>query len=137
MKQENVPVQPGVIVDRLEMIGEDLKSAVITIKRGPYEYPIITLDEITSGRIVASAQVTTQPGYYVDFLGDRKFDGRAVMLDTQFTGLVPVSSSLGVNGMVSDLSLIGTLTGGNVETKHILLVEPVTSMVASTLAMLG
>ena len=38
--------------------------------------------------------------------------------------------------MVSDLSLIGTLTGGNVETKHILLVEPVTSMVASTLASL-
>ena len=38
--------------------------------------------------------------------------------------------------MVSDLSLIGTLTGGNVETKHILLVEPVTSIVASTLAML-
>ena len=137
MKQENVPVQPGVMVDRLELIGEDLKSAVINIKRGPYEYPIIILDEITSGRIVASSQVTTQPGYYVDFFGDREFDGRAVMLDTQFTGIIPVSSSLGVNGMVSDLSLIGTITGGNVETKHILLVEPVTSLVASTLAMLG
>ena len=137
MKQENVPVQPGVMVDRLELIGEDLKSAVINIKRGPYEYPIIILDEITSGRIVASSQVTTQPGYYVDFFGDREFDGRAVMLDTQFTGIIPVSSSLGVNGMVSDLSLIGTLTGGNVETRHILLVEPVTSFVASALAMLG
>ncbi|MED6338019.1 MAG: hypothetical protein VYC12_03220, partial [Candidatus Thermoplasmatota archaeon] len=108
MKQENVPVQPGVMVDRLELIGEDLKSAVINIKRGPYEYPIIILDEITSGRIVVSSQVTTQPGYYVDFFGDREFDGRAVMLDTQFTGIIPVSSSLGVNGMVSDLSLIGT-----------------------------
>ena len=121
----------------MELIGEDLKSAVINVKRGPYEYPVIILDDITSGRIVASAQVTSQPGYYVDFFGDRKFDGRAVMLDTQFTGIVPVSSSLGVNGMVSDLSLIGSLTGGNVETTHILLVEPVTSMVASTLAMLG
>ena len=137
MKQENIPVQPGVTVNRLELIGEDLKSAVINVKRGPYEYPVIILDDITSGRIVASAQVTSQPGYYVDFFGDRKFDGRAVMLDTQFTGIVPVSSSLGVNGMVSDLSLIGSLTGGNVETTHILLVEPVTSMVASTLAMLG
>ena len=137
MKQENIPVQPGVMVNRLELIGEDLKSAVINVKRGPYEYPVIILDDITSGRIVASAQVTSQPGYYVDFFGDRKFDGRAVMLDTQFTGIVPVSSSLGVNGMVSDLSLIGTLTGGNVETTHILLVEPVTSMIASTLAMLG
>ena len=62
MKQENVPVQPGVTVDRLELIGEDLKSAVINIKRGPYEYPVIILEDITSGRIVASAQVTTQPG---------------------------------------------------------------------------
>ena len=59
------------------------------------------------------------------------------MLDTQFTGIIPVSSSLGVNGMVSDLSLIGTLTGNRVETTHILLVEPVTSALASTLAMLG
>ena len=66
-----------------------------------------------------------------------EFDSRAVMLDTQFTGIIPVSSSLGVNGMVSDLSLIGTVTGGNVETRHVLLVEPVTSMVASVLAMLG
>ena len=137
MKQEGIPVQPGVTVDKLEMIGEDLKSAVINIKRGPYEYPVIILDDITSGRIAASAQVTTQPGYYVDFFGDMEFDSRAVMLDTQFTGIIPVSSSLGVNGMVSDLSLIGTITGGNVETRHILLVEPVTSMVASVLAMLG
>ena len=59
------------------------------------------------------------------------------MLDTQFTGIIPVSSSLGVNGMVYDLSLIGTLTGNRVETTHILLVEPVTSALASTLAMLG
>ena len=137
MKQTNIPVQPGVMVNRLELVGEDLKSATIKVKRGPYEYPVIILEDITSGRIVASSQVTSQPGYYVDFFGDTKFDGRAVMLDTQFTGIIPVSSSLGVNGMVSDLSLIGTLTGGNVETRHILLVEPVTSLIASTIAMLG
>ena len=137
MKQTNIPVQPGVMVNRLELVGEDLKSATIKVKRGPYEYPVIILEDITSGRIVASSQVTSQPGYYVDFFGDAKFDGRAVMLDTQFTGIIPVSSSLGVNGMVSDLSLIGTLTGGNVETRHILLVEPVTSLIASTIAMLG
>ena len=137
MKQTNIPVQPGVMVNRLELVGEDLKSATIKVKRGPYEYPVIILEDITSGRIVASSQVTSQPGYYVDFFGDTKFDGRAVMLDTQFTGIIPVSSSLGVNGMVSDLSLIGTLTGGNVETRHVLLVEPVTSLIASTIAMLG
>ena len=133
MKQEGIPVQPGVTVDRLEMIGEDLKSAVINIKRGPYEYPIIILDDITSGRIAASAQVTTQPGYYVDFFGDMEFDSRViVMLDTQFTGIIPVSilTSEEWNGP----DLIGTIvTEGNVETRHVLLVEPVTSMVASVL----
>ena len=67
----------------------------------------------------------------------REFDGRAVMLDTQMTGPLPTASSLGINGVVSDLSVVGTLTGGAVETRHILLVEPMTSMIASTLAMLG
>ena len=137
IKQSNIPAQPGVTVNRIELIGENLKSATIHVHRGPYEYPVIILDDITSGRIVASAQITSQPGYYLDIFGKTKFDGRAVMVDTQFTGIVPVSSSLGVNGMVADLSLIGTLTGGNVDTKHILLVEPVTSIIASAIAILG
>ena len=34
MKQENIPVQPGVTVNRLELIGEDLKSAVINVNAG-------------------------------------------------------------------------------------------------------
>ena len=71
------------------------------------------------------------------FFGDKEFDGRAVMLDTQMTGPLPTASSLGINGVVSDLSVVGTLTGGAVETRHILLVEPMTSMIASTLAILG
>jgi hypothetical protein len=137
MKQTNMPAMPGMMVNRVELIGQDLKSATIHVHRGPYEYPVIILDDITEGRIVASAQVTTQPGYYVDIFGDREFDGRAVMLDTQMTGPLPTASSLGINGVVSDLSVIGTLTGGAVETRHVLLVEPMTSMIASTLAMLG
>ena len=60
-----------------------------------------------------------------------------MLLDTQFTGILPVSSSLGVNGMVADLSVVGTLTGGNVKTTHILVVEPVTTIAASIIAMLG
>lgn len=137
IKQTNMPVMPGMTVNRVELIGQDLKSATIHVHRGPYEYPVIILDDITDGRIVASAQVTSQPGYYVDIFGEREFDGRAVMLDTQMTGPLPTASSLGINGVVSDLSLVGTLTGGAVETRHILLVEPMTSMIASTLAMLG
>ena len=137
MKQTNMPVRPGVTVNRIELIGQDLKSATIHVHRGPYEYPVIILDDITDGRIVASAQVTTQPGYYLDIFGDKEFDGRAVMLDTQMTGPLPTASSIGINGVVSDLSVVGTLTGGVVETRHILLVEPMTSIIASTLAMLG
>ena len=137
MKQSNMPVMPGVTVNRVELIGQDLKSATIHIHRGPYEYPVIILDDITEGRIVASSQVTSQPGYYVDIFGEKKFDGRAVMLDTQMTGPIPTASSLGINGVVADLSVVGTITGGAVETRHILLVEPMTSIIASGLAMLG
>ena len=54
--------------------------------------------------------------------------------DTQFTGILPTASSVGVNGMASDLSLIGSLTGGAVETRHVLVVEPISSAVASGLA---
>ena len=136
LKQTNLPSAPGVYVNRIELVGENLKSATIHLYRGPYEYPVIVLDDITSGRILASAEVTVQPGYYIDFFGDREFDGRAVLLDTQFTGILPVSSSLGVNGMVADLSVVGTLTGGNVKTTHILVVEPVTTIAASIIAML-
>jgi hypothetical protein len=34
------------------------------------------------------------------------------------------------------LSVVSTLTGGSVETRHILVVEPITSGVASILAMI-
>ena len=64
------------------------------------------------------------------------FSGRAVLLDAQFTGVIPTASSFGVNGMVTDLSLIGSLTGDSVETRHILLVEPITTVIASGLALL-
>ena len=53
------------------------------------------------------------------------------------TGPIPTASSLGINGVVADLSVVGTITGGAVETRHILLVEPMTSIIASGLAMLG
>ena len=33
--------------------------------------------------------------------------------------------------MVADLSVVGTLTGGNVKTTHILVVEPVTQLPVS------
>ena len=136
MKQTDYPTAPGVTIDRVEVIGENLRSATIHVYTGPGEYPIIVLDDITDGRIIASAEISVEPGYYVPFLGDWNVEGRGVLLDTQFTGIIPTASSIGVNGMVTDLSLIGTLSGGAVETRHVLLVEPVTSLIASGLAMI-
>ena len=136
IKQTDVPSAPGVIIERVEVIGENLKSATIHVYTGPMQYPIIVLDDITNGRIIASAEVSMEPGYYVPLLDGWELEGRGVLLDTQFTGIIPTASSIGVNGMVTDLSLIGTLSGGGVETRHVLLVEPVTSIIASGLAMI-
>jgi hypothetical protein len=58
------------------------------------------------------------------------------LLDAQFTGVIPTASSIGINGMVTDLSLVGSLTGEFVETRHIMVVEPISSGVASGLALL-
>jgi len=85
---------------------------------------------------VASAQIFIEPGYEVPLFGDFKFEGRGVLLDAQFTGIVPTASSMGVNGIVTDLSLIGSLTGEFVETRHIMVVDPISSAIASGLAML-
>jgi len=137
IRQTDVPSAPGVTIDRIEIVGQDLKSATIHIYEGPLKYPIIVLDDITNGRIVVSAQATIEPGYYNPSLDGVVLDGRAVLLDAQFTGVVPTASSLGVNGIVTDLSLIGTLTGGAVETRHVMVVEPLTTMLASGIMLLG
>ena len=135
MRQSNLPGAPGAFLDRLEIIGEDLKGATITIHR-PLGYPVIVLDDITTGRLVSSAEIHLEPGVYVPLFGDLEVDGRGVLLDAQFTRILPTSTSIGVNGVVTDLSVVSTLTGGSVETRHIMLVEPFTSGVASLFAMI-
>ncbi len=137
IRQTDVPSAPGVTIDRIEIVGQDLKSATIHIYEGPLKYPIIVLDDITNGRIIVSAEATIEPGYYYPSLDGVVLDGRAVLLDAQFTGVIPTASSLGVNGIVTDLSLIGTLTGGAVETRHIMVIEPLTTMLASGVMILG
>lgn len=136
IKMTDTPSSPGVTIDRAEIIGQDLKSATIHFYTGPFQYPLIVLDDITSGRIVASAEATIEPSYTTGLLEGQSFNGRAVLLDAQFTGILPTASSIGVNGMVTDLSLVGSLTGDSVETRHILLVEPITTIVASGLALI-
>lgn len=135
MRQSDVPGAPGVYLDRFEIIGENLKGATITIYR-PFGYPVIVLDDITTGRLVSSAEMHFEPGFYAPIFGDLQVDGRGVLLDAQFTGALPTSTSIGVNGMVTDLSVVSTLTGGSVETRHIMIVEPFTSGIASLFAMI-
>ena len=69
----------------------------------------------------------------VDVLGT-DIDARGVLLDAQFTGGIPTASSVGVNGVVSDLSLISSLTGGEIETTHIMIGDPISSLVATAIA---
>lgn len=136
IRQTDLPTAPGVTVERIEVVGQNLKGATIHIYSGPGEYPIIIIDDITDGRLVASAEAHIEPGYYIPLFGDFEFEGRAVLLDAQFTGIVPTASSIGVNGIVTDLSLVGSLTGGLVETRHIMVVDPISSAVASGLALI-
>ena len=136
IRQTDMPAAPGVTVERIEVVGQNLKGATIHIYSGPGEYPLIVIDDITDGRLVASAEAYLEPGYYIPFFGDFEFEGRAVLLDAQFTGIVPTASSIGVNGIVTDLSLVGSLTGGLVETRHIMVVDPISSAVASGLALI-
>jgi hypothetical protein len=135
MRQSNVPAAPGVVLERLEIIGEDLKGATITIHR-PLGYPVIILDDITTGRLVSSAEVYIEPGVYAPLFGGLEVDGRGVLLDAQFTGVIPTSTSIGINGVVTDLSVVSTLTANSVETRHVMVVEPFTSGIASLFAMI-
>ena len=52
----------------------------------------------------------------------------------RFTGGIPTASSVGVNGVVSDLSILSSLTGGKIETTHIMIVDPFSSAIATGIA---
>ena len=140
VRQTDVPATPGVTIERVEVVGQNLKGATIRIYSGPGEYPLIVIDDITDGRLVATAEAYVQPGLIEPWLhpvvGDFEMEGRAVLLDAQFTGIIPTASSVGVNGIVTDLSLVGSLTGEFVETRHVMVIDPIGSALASGLAML-
>ena len=126
IRRSNSMIQDGVNIVSSEMIGENLKGAEVHIYR-PLGYPVIVVDGITGGRIVATAHTE------VDVLGT-DVDARGVLLDAQFTGGLPTASSVGVNGVVSDLSLLSSLTGGEIETTHIMIGDPFSSLLATAIA---
>ena len=126
IRRSNSQIQDGVNIVSAELVGENLKGAEVHIYR-PLGYPVIVVDGITGGRIVATAHTE------VDVLGT-DIDARGVLLDAQFTGGIPTASSVGVNGVVSDLSLISSLTGGEIETTHVMIGDPISSGVATLIA---
>ncbi|DAC46678.1 MAG TPA: hypothetical protein D7H92_06215 [Candidatus Poseidoniales archaeon] len=140
VRQTDVPATPGVTIERVEVVGQNLKGATIRIYSGPGEYPLIVIDDITDGRLVATAEAYVQPGlvepWVKPIFGEFEMEGRAVLLDAQFTGIIPTASSVGVNGIVTDLSLVGSFTGEFVETRHVMVIDPIGSALASGLAML-
>ena len=140
VRQTDVPATPGVHIERVEVVGQNLKGATIRIYSGPGEYPLIVIDDITDGRLVATAEAYVQPGLVEPWLnpvfGEFEMEGRAVLLDAQFTGIIPTASSVGVNGIVTDLSLVGSVTGEFGETRHVMVIDPISSALASGLAML-
>ena len=65
---------------------------------------------------------------------DTEFDLRGVLLDAQFSGGLPTGTTLGVNGMASDLSMLNMVPGMDGSNKHIMVVEPFSSAVLTILA---
>ncbi len=119
IRQSNTPIMPGVFVEQIEVAGENLQSATIHVY-GPQVYQMVVIDDITGGKILATARANVE-------LGGITWDARGVLIDAQATGFVPSGSTFGVNGLASDLSMLNTLTGGRAETTHIIVVEPFSS----------
>ena len=128
LRQNDVPAQPGMWLDQLEAAGENLKSATIHLSYIGSAYPIVTIEDVRGGRIIVNARATVD-------IGQTSFDGRAVLIDAQVTGGIPTGTTIGVNGLASDLSILN-LMGTNAQTTHYLLPEPLTTAIATGVATL-
>ena len=121
---------PPVFLEEMEAMGENLRSATLHIRElfGPYS--VIEVDDVDGGKIIASAKVTTE------FAG-REIQIRGVLIDAQTTGGVPTGTTLGVNGLSSDLSILNLVPGLSGSTHHVLVPEPFTSAILTVIATLS
>ena len=62
---------------------------------------------------------------------------RGVLIDAQTTGGVPTGTTLGVNGLSSDLSILNLVPGLGGSTHHLLVPEPFTSAILTVVATLS
>ena len=128
IRMSNIPATPPVVLDELEALGENLQRATINVREllGPY-YSVIEVDDVQGGRIIASARASAT-------VEDTDLDLRGVLLDAQFSGGLPTGTTLGVNGMASDLSMLNMVPGMGDSNKHLMVVEPFSSAVLTILA---
>tara|TARA_B100000003_G_C10767142_1_gene305489 strand:- start:8 stop:568 length:561 start_codon:yes stop_codon:yes gene_type:complete len=129
LRSNDIPAQPGVWLEQMEAAGENLKSATIqvtTIGDDEYPYTIFKVQDVRGGQIIVNARVTAE-------VAGITFDGRGVLIDAQITGGIPTGTTIGINGLASDLSLLNMM-GFNGATTHYLLPEPLSSGIATGVA---
>ena len=125
VKQTDLPSSPGVYLLQIEAIGENLQSATVGVHWIGDIYPIVEVSDVRGGRIAATSRVQ------VDLAG-QTFDARAVLIDAQTTSIIPSASTLGVNGLTSDLTMLNAVPGFDSSSTHWLFPEPI-STIACTL----
>ena len=128
MRITDVPTAPPVVLDNMEILSENIKSATIEVHTLISQFGYFEISDVQGGKIVASARA------YAELNEDRRVDLRGVLLDAQFTNGVPTGTTFGVNGLASDLSIINSIPGVEGSTTHIVIPEPLTSA-ATTVAM--
>jgi len=127
IRSSNVPATPPVTMEEMEALGEDLKSAPIHVHEFGSAYGLIEISDVQGGRIIVSARASAE-------LGGETFDLRGVLLDAQTTSGIPTATTLGVNGLASDLSLLNMIPGFDGPTHHIMVVEPISSGILTLVA---
>ena len=123
------PGAPPVFLEEMEAMGENLRSATLHIREILGPYAVIEVDDVDGGRIIVSARLTTE------FAG-RDIQVRGVLIDAQTTGGVPTGTTLGINGLSSDLSILNLVPGLSGSTHHVLVPEPFTSAILTIFATL-
>jgi hypothetical protein len=120
---------PPVFLEEMEAMGENLRSATLHIRELVGPYSVIEVDDVDGGKIIVSARVTTEfSGHDIQI--------RGVLIDAQTTGGVPTGTTLGVNGLSSDLSILNLVPGLSGSTHHLLVPEPFTSAILTVIATL-
>ena len=118
---------PPVYLEEMEAMGENLRSATLHIRELVGPYSVIEVDDVDGGKIIVSAKVSTE------FAG-KEIQVRGVLIDAQTTGGVPTGTTLGVNGLSSDLSILNLVPGLGGSTHHFLVPEPFTSAILTVIA---